>query len=116
MPPLVYFSLAFLLGIALTGLAKVIWPPELLLLAAFVSLCALLLWRDRRGLLLCLCGGFFLLGALRYELAASSPHVALTQYHDSGMVTLQGVVAQSPDVRDSGTDLRIAVSRIRHGT
>jgi predicted membrane metal-binding protein len=116
MPPLVYFALAFLLGIALTGLAKVAWPPELLFLAAIVSFSALLFWRDRRGLLLCLCGVFVVLGALRYELAVASPHDALTHYHDSGPVTLQGVVAQPPDVRDSGTDLRIAVSQIRQGT
>src|ERR1044072_4084409 len=115
MPPLIIFSLAFLLGIALGGLAKVVWPPELLIPAAFVSLSAVLLWRDRRGLMVTLCGICFLLGVVRYQTVASTPHDALTRYHDTGAVTLQGVVGAPPDVRDSGTDLRIAVSRIRVG-
>ncbi|MBI3733127.1 MAG: ComEC/Rec2 family competence protein [Chloroflexi bacterium] len=114
-PPLWSASLTFLSGLAVAGLLQVVWPPEFLLLFSLVPLAALWLWRDRRGVTLFLCGLCFLLGLVRYQAAFTTQRAALTRYHDSGPVTLQGVVASPPDVRDRSTDLRVEVTRLHVG-
>ena len=115
-PPLVIVSLAFLLGIALSGTAGAPWPVELLLLAALLPVTILLLWRDRRGFFASVCGAAFLLGCVRYQAAVVAPRDALARYNDAKAVTLQGVVVAPPDVRDSGANLRVEVSRVRTST
>ena len=116
MPPLVAVSLAFLLGIALSGAAGAPWPGELLLLSALLPAGVLLLWRDRRGFFASVCGVAFLLGCARYQGAVAAPRDALARYNDLKAVTLQGVVSAPPDVRDNGANLRIEVARVRPGT
>jgi competence protein ComEC len=115
MPPLVSLSLAFLVGIAVSGATGAAWPSELLILSALIAVAALLLWRDRRGFFVFACSAAFLLGCVRYQAAVVSPRDALARYNDAKAVTLQGIVAAPPDVRDSGASLRVEVSRIRSG-
>jgi competence protein ComEC len=53
----------------------------------------------------------FALGGLRFGFMPQSSPVA--DYNGHGFVTLRGVVADEPDVRDTRIDLRIDVQRIR---
>jgi len=61
------------------------------------------------------CGLFLLLGSIRYTLSLpdlSDPdHIAA--YRDQGEVILWGRVVSEPDVRDTYTNLRLAVDRVR---
>ena len=72
--------------------------------------------RENRGFFASVCGAAFLLGCVRYQAAVVAPRDALARYNDAKAVTLQGVVVAPPDVRDSGTLLRVEVSRIRSGS
>jgi len=74
------------------------------------------LWReDRRVKLIRVCCLSFLLGILRFNISAplqsfDEGHVAY--YNDQGWVKIEGVVSGEPDVRDTYTNLRVAVSRL----
>ncbi|MCA1553553.1 MAG: ComEC/Rec2 family competence protein, partial [Chloroflexi bacterium] len=114
MPTLFIFTAAFLAGIVSAGAMGIALPLELLLLAALVPLIALVLWwREPRGPLFFACGMLFLMGVARYQIAQNSSGDALTRYHDAAPVTLRGVVAAPPDVRDRSTDLRVDVSSLK---
>ena len=110
---LVYLSTAWLIGIAA---AHYVHPPlPLIGLLAILPLAGLLLWRDdpdaRR---IAACGLFLLLGSVRYTLSlpdlADPGHIAA--YTDQGWVTVWGRVVGEPDVRDTYTNLRLAVDRV----
>ena len=106
---LVYLSIVWLAGIAA---ARWLRPPLTLVgLLAVLPLAGFLLWRnDPRIRRISACGLFLLLGSLRYTL--SLPHLAdpghIAAYVDQGRVTIRGVVADEPDVRDTYTNLRLA--------
>jgi competence protein ComEC len=111
---LITLSTAWLTGIAA---AHYLSPPlPLIGLLAILPLAALLLWRDdaevRR---IAACGLFLLLGSARYTLSLpnlSDPgHIAA--YRDQGWITLQGRMVGEPDVRDTYTNLRLAVDRVQ---
>jgi competence protein ComEC len=111
---LILLSTAWLIGIAA---AYYLSPTVAVIgLLAIPPIAALLLWRDdskvRR---IAACGLFLLLGSARYTLSLpelSDPsHIAA--YRDQGEVTLWGRVVGEPDVRDTYTNLRFAVDRVR---
>ena len=111
---LITLSTAWLIGIAA---ARYVNPPlELIGLLVILPLAGLILWRDdakvRR---MAACGLFLLLGSLRY--AVSLPDLSdpghIAAYRDQGEVTLWGKVVGEPDVRDTYTNLRLAVDRVR---
>ena len=117
---LITLSTAWLIGIAA---AHWLHPPLTLLgLLAVLPLTALFLWRDdaevRR---IAACGLFLLLGSARYTLSlpdlADPGHIAKAQalrpYTDRGWVTLWGTVVGEPEVRDTYTNLRLAVDRVQ---
>jgi competence protein ComEC len=104
---LVYLSVAWMVGIFLA--AHVDLPLRLWGLACLLPLSGAWLWRCRSGLLLAsLCILSLLLGAARYT--AAIPHLGehdVAAYNDQGLVTLVGVVAGEPDVRDTYANLRL---------
>jgi len=110
---LVYLSTAWLIGIAA---AHCLRPPLALIgLLAILPLVGFLLWRDDPGVRrIAICALFFLLGLVRYTLSlpdlADPGHIAA--YSDQGWVTLWGRVVGEPDVRDTYTNLRLAVDRV----
>lgn len=110
---LVYLGCAWLAGIALASLLRP--PPGLLWPLAFPPLAGLLLWRrDPQPRLLNACLLTLILGALRFS--TTVPHFdesSLAFYNDKGSVTLQGLVAGEPDVRDRWTNLRVAARRLK---
>ncbi len=110
-----YLASAWLAGIYLASVLKV--PAWVLLLALILpSAIALLWWRDSRIRQGALCPLFLLLGALRYDLAL--PHLdegSLAYYNGRGEVTLVGVVADEPEVRDRYVDLRVAAGYLELG-
>lgn len=110
---LIYLSTAWLMGIAA---AHWLCPPLALIgLLAILPLVGLLLWRDDPKVQRTYaCGLFLLLGSARYTLSLPDlddpRHVAA--YRDRGLVTLWGRVVGEPDVRDTYTNLRLAVDRM----
>lgn len=110
---LVHLSAAWLIGIAAAHWLR---PPlPLMGLLAILPLAALLLWRDDAKVRQIAPGGLFLLlGSLRYTLSlpdlADPGHIAA--YRDRGWVTVWGRVVGEPEVRDTHTNLRLAVDRV----
>jgi competence protein ComEC len=111
---LILLSTAWLTGIVA---AQYLHAPSMLIgLLAVLPLAGLILWRDdprvRRIAVCCL---FLLLGSVRYTLAlpdlADPGHIAA--HRDQGEVTLWGKVGGEPDVRDTYTNLRLAVNRVQ---
>lgn len=111
---LAYLGSAWLLGIYLASLLQV--PTELVWLAAVLPAAVVILWwRERPVRLASACCLVLLLGALRFN--ASIPpqdfdEDYLAHYNDQGWVKIEGVVSGEPDVRDTYTNLRVAVSEI----
>ncbi len=111
---LVYLGCAWLAGIFLGSLLHL--PSEFVCLLTLLPLASFLLWRkDQRIRLISVCILSLLLGALRFN--ASAPlqdfdegHIA--HYNDQGWVKIKGVVSDEADVRDTYTNLRVAVARI----
>ena len=71
-------------------------------------------WRERPIRLAAACGLALLLGAVRFN--ASIPQFnehSLIHYNDTGWVTIKGVVAAEPDVRDRRTNLRVDARQIQ---
>ncbi len=110
---LVYLAAAFVAGVWLGSVMAV--PGEFLLLALSVpAVVAALWWQERRVRLGAACALFVLLGWGRFQLV--QPVVderALAAYNDQGRLTVQGVVTGEPDSRDTYTNLRISVSRLK---
>ncbi len=104
-------SLAWVIGVFLGS--RFNFSP-LILFAALAPL-PLLVFRNRRGVMLvsCLCllalGG----GALYYHSALPpDDNTQVSYYNDSGKVTLRGVVSLDPDIQDKTTRLKLAVESI----
>jgi hypothetical protein len=111
---LITLSTTWLLGIAA---GRYVNPPLALIgLLVILPLAALLLWKDDPSVRrIAACGLFLLLGSARYTLSlpslADPGHIAANT--DQGEITLWGRVVGEPDVRDSYTNLRLAVDRVR---
>ncbi len=109
---LVYLAVAWHVGIVL---AKAVQPPwQVVLLLGLVALLGALLWRDdRRVRLGAWCALTLLAGAGRFLLAR--PHFdanSLSTYNDQGWVTLEGVVVDEPDVRETFVNLRVRAEQL----
>ena len=117
MPPLVPFIVAWLAGLVIAHhwLVPLGVSPVPLALTAIVPLVAIpLWWRDRTVRLAGACALALLAGALRYQLAVpdlEQPGL-VARYNDGGWVTLEGVVADYPDVRDTRIDLTLEVQAL----
>ena len=104
---LVYLSTAWLCGIYLSARAGM--PAWLCGLGALLPLSVAYLWRRAaRVRSVALCALFVCLGALRYSL--SLPHFdehSVSTYNGRGPVTLTGIIAAEPDIRDTYINLRV---------
>ena len=111
---LIYLGCAWLTGIFIGSLLHL--PSGFVGLLTLLPLAGLLLWRkDQRVRLISLCFLSLLLGALRFTISAPPPDFdegCLAHYNDQGWVKIEGVVSDEPDVRDTYTNLRVAVSGI----
>ncbi len=108
---LIYLSIAWIIGIYIASLFY--FPLFLWLLLSLLPLSVAWLWRDGRVRLWAWCGLFVTLGAARYALALPrfDEHSVAT-YNDRGWVTLVGVAATEPDVRDTYVNLRVRVETL----
>ena len=111
---LIYLGCAWLAGILLASFLHL--PSGLVGLLMLLPLAGLFLWRkDQRVRLISLCFLSLLLGVLYFTIRATpqdfdASHLA--HYNDQGWVRIEGIVSGEPDVRDTYTNLRVAVSRI----
>jgi competence protein ComEC len=111
---LIYLGTAWLAGILLGSLLHL--PSGFVGLLTSLPLAGLLLWRnDQRVRLISACFLSLLLGALRFN-ASIPPHSLdegdIAHYNDQGWVRIEGIVSSEADVRDTYTNLRVAVARI----
>jgi competence protein ComEC len=104
---LLYLSVAWLLGIWLGSVLR--WSPEHFLWLGLPSAGGLFLRRrDLRLRLLCACSLVLVAGAVRFSL--SIPHFdegAIAYYNGREEVTVRGLVAGEPDIRDRHINLRL---------
>ena len=111
---LIYLGCAWLAGVLLGSLLHL--PSSFVGLLISLPLASLLLWRKVWPVrLISACFLFFLLGILRFSISAplqsfGEGHIA--HYNDQGWVKIEGIVSGEPDVRDTYTNLRVAVSKI----
>jgi len=111
---LIYFGCAWLAGIFLGSLLPL--PSGFIGLLTSLPLASLLLWRkDQRVRLISVCFLSLLLGVLRFN--ASIPPQSLDEghvanYNGQGWVKIEGIVSGEPDVRDTYTNLRVAVVKV----
>ncbi len=110
---LVYLAAAWLAGIAVGQAARTTWwlwlIPALLSLIGLVTARHHARWRMGFG-----CGLACMLGAAR--LSAAVPHFDendLATYNDQGVVTIEGLVIDAPDVRDTHINLRVRAETIQ---
>ncbi len=114
---LIYLGCAWLIGILLGSLLHL--PSGFVGLLTSLPLAGLLLWRkDQRVRLISACFLSLLLGTLRFNYSAplqdfNEGHIA--HYNDQGWVKVEGVVSDEADVRDTYTNLRVAVSKVEVG-
>lgn len=114
MPPLVLVAIAWVAGLLAARLlfAPAGVEPASLALFCPIPLAAILLWRRDRTMVLCgACTLAFVLGALRCMAAIPSldDPAWVAHYNDRGWVTLEGVVRDYPDARDTWTALTLDV-------
>ncbi len=110
--PLIYLSTAWMLGIYVASRLNL--PLAMWALAALFSASVAWFWRQTPRLRwAALCGLFACLGSMRYALALPrlDEHSVAT-YNDRGWVTLTGVIAAEPDVRDTYANLRVRVETL----
>lgn len=117
MPPLVPFVVAWLGGLVIAHhwLVPLGVPPAPLALLSIIPLVALpLWWQDRSVRLGAACALALLAGALRYQWAMPDLRdPGLVAHHnESGWVTMEGVVAEYPDRRDTCTHLTLEVDAL----
>lgn len=110
---LVYFAVAWTAGILLANAVAIPW--QVLPLLGLSSLLGLVLWGDERPVQLgAVCVLAFALGAGRFLLAVPRDHErALDAYNGVGWVTLEGLVIDEPDERDTYTNLRVRARQVR---
>lgn len=112
---LIYLASAWMIGIYCA--ARWMFPLWLWGVIALPFAALIALWKGRpRAQLAGWCGLFLCLGGLRYLLALPrfDAHSVAT-YNDRGWVTLVGVVAAEPDVRDSYVNLRVRAETLAVG-
>ncbi len=109
---LVYLTAAWLAGIAVSkasGAPWLLWAGLALPALAGIALArARPAWRTGFA-----CALLFALGAARY--AISVPHIGpgdLAAYNDQGFVTVEGMIVDAPDVRDTHINLRVRVQTL----
>ena len=111
---LVYLSTAWLIGI---GAARYVnLSLELMGLRAVLAITGLVLWRDHRGMRQVPASGLLLFlrsAGHTFSLPDPSDPNHIAAYRDHGPVALWGRVVHEPDVRDSCTNLRLAVDRVQ---
>jgi len=111
---LTYLGCAWLAGIFLGSFLHL--PSGFVGLLTLLPLASLLLWReDQRVRLISVCFLSLLLGTLRFNASAAPQDFDeghLAHYNDHGWVKIKGTVSGEPDVRDTYTNLRVAVSKI----
>ena len=111
---LIYLGTAWLAGILVGSLLHL--PSAFVGLLTLLPLAGLLFWRkDQRVRLISACFLSLLLGTLRFN--ASIPPQSfdeghLAHYNDQGWGKIEGIVSGEPDVRDTYTNLRVAVAKI----
>ena len=121
MAPLVYFALAWLAGIAITQAFAAdvfLWLWLIPIIPSIVGLA--LTARKRKPLdprspwpIIFGCGLLFALGALRLSVARPQfDEDDLAVYNDQGFVTVEGLIVDMPDVRDTHVNLRVQVEAI----
>jgi competence protein ComEC len=112
---LTYLSIAWMAGIYLGS--RVALPFTLWGLTALLPLSVAWLWRQVPHVrLAALCGLVLCLGALRYVVAQPRfDERSVAAYNDQGWVTLTGVVAAEPDVRDTYINLRVEAETLAVG-
>ncbi len=109
---LVYLACGWLIGIALAKHAAAAWWQWLIM--AGVALAALIVARRHetwRTVFACLL--LLFLGAARY--CAAIPHFGehdLATYNDQGFVTIEGVIVDAPDRRDTYAMLRVRAEKL----
>jgi hypothetical protein len=110
--PFVYLGTGWFIGIALASALHL--PLELLLPAFLVPIVGLFFWRhDRRARLIWISLIFALCGAIWFT--ARSPRLdqnSLSTYNGVGVVTIEGIIAAPPDVRDTYINLRVDADRL----
>lgn len=110
---LLYLSVAWLIGIALG--ASLDMPPEMFLWLALPPAGGALIWRRKsQARLLSACGLVLVAGALRYSLVV--PHFdrgTIAHYNGQKEVTVRGLVADEPDIRDRSLNLRLRVRELQ---
>ena len=109
---LMYLVACFVTGVYAGSLLT--WPPESPLLAAVLPAAISFLWRRSSGIrFFSLCVLALLLGAARYRWSMPQPGPGDVGYYISqNRLRLVGVVVEPPDVRDTRTYLRVAVSEL----
>ncbi len=108
-------AIAWLTGIYLASLLQV--PRWSLGLAVILPLAiSLLWWREWRVRLGAASALFLIVGGLRYQAALPTfDEGDLAYYNGRGQVTVIGVVADEPDVRDRYVNLRVASTKLDPG-
>jgi competence protein ComEC len=110
--PLVYLGTGWFIGIAFASALRL--PLEFLLPALLVPIVGLYLWRhDHRAHLIWGSVMAAVLGAFWFTLHL--PHFdqnSLSIYNGIGVVTIEGVIAGPPDVRDTYINLRVNADRL----
>ncbi len=103
-----YLAITWLTGIYLASSLRV--PGWVLGMMAVLAMgFALLWWREWRARLGGFCALFLLLGVLRYDLALPRfDESSLAYYNGRGEITVIGIVADEPEVRDRYVNLRVA--------
>lgn len=110
---LIYLVAGWVTGIFTASFLRL--PPPVWLLLLLLPLGYLLLfWRNpllRKWLVVLI---FFVLGALRYQIALPDETAQqLKQFNEQGTASLVGIVLAEPDVRQSQTLVRVDVSKIQ---
>ncbi len=113
---LVYLVSAWFLGIWLASRFTAVPVPAWLVIGVLSLMGALLLRRQQTAVLLLACLGLLAFGGARYtavQPTITPAHIAY--YNGETAVTLTGIVAGEPDVRDRSINLRVAVTEIELG-
>ncbi len=110
---LVYLVSAWFLGIWLASRFTAVPPSYWLATGALAFMGALFLRRQRTAAVLFACLGMMACGGVRYT--AVQPTIApahIAYYNGESAITLTGIVANEPDVRDRSINLRVAVEQV----
>ncbi|MFZ5643031.1 MAG: DNA internalization-related competence protein ComEC/Rec2 [Bacillota bacterium] len=108
--PLLYVTIAFILGIALNALIKVPWWVSLPASLALVGLAAAFLFLKKRNIFPLLAVLFFMLGML-----VSAPdlrNAGTMEKYLQKVVSVEGYICRDPDLKGSGTVYTLGISKV----